>query len=324
MMINISEFLITIFKKILKRPIISKNYKTKYHISRNSFSYYIRNNLPLSETLVEALEQIILDEISNNKEKEQKLTDYFKIFLTGDERNTTNTNEIIKIVLPKITTNSNKKHSKGKFRAVNVSELLDMGWSLDSYMSECSRMWDETMDYVMTDEHKGSIEQWIQIVREYPENSKILLNENNEMVGFWDFITLFKNDYERAKKGLLIDCELTLDIISPMISGTYNIYMASICLQENYKKTLALQKLLYSLLDTFEDLAENNIFINEICTWAYTDSSIALCKAIGLKYQTDHKEHGKIFCGNMLELLNQPLCSKYKILKTMYNKQFNM
>jgi hypothetical protein len=47
-----------------------------------------------------------------------------------------------------------------------------------------------------------------------------------------------------------------------MIPGTYNIYFASICLKENYKKTLALQKLLISMLNVFEELALNGVFID--------------------------------------------------------------
>ena len=176
----------------------------------------------------------------------------------------------------------------------------------------------------MTDEHKGGIEQWIQIVKEHPDNSRILLNDKDEMVGFWDFVTLFEDEYKKAKAGQLNDCELTVEIMPPMIPGTYNIYFASICLKENYKKTLALQKLLISMLNVFEELALNGVFIDEICTWAYTDSGIALSKALGLKYHVEHKEHGKIFYTTMIDLLKQPLSKKFKTLKVMYNQYFKI
>jgi hypothetical protein len=267
--------------------------------------------------------------------KKDKAIIYLKKFLTDDEsKDFNNINyelEQIKKLVFYVSKKLNRSFKKSKlvntkteltYKIVDISTLLKMGWTLEKYMIQCSNMWDDTMENKMTDEHKGGIEQWIKIVKEYPDNSRILLNDKNEMVGFWDFVTLFDDEYKRLKSGKLNDCELTVDIMPPMIPGTYNIYFASICLKDNYKKTLALQKLLISMLNVFEELALNGVFIDEICTWAYTNSGIALSKALGFEYHIEHKEHGKIFCTTMVDLLKQPLAKKFKTLKAFYNQHF--
>ena len=107
-----------------------------------------------------------------------------------------------------------------------------------------------------------------------------------------------------------------------MIPGTYNIYVTSIMLKDEYRKSLAFQKLLFSIIDTIEEYALNNVFIDEVCAWAYSDSGIALSKTLGLTYLTEHKEHGKVYCGKVIDLLNKPLCNKFTRLKKLYFERF--
>lgn len=215
------------------------------------------------------------------------------------------------------------KRNRSKIRVVDIRELIKMdGWSLEKYHIDCMAMWDSISETgSMPEEHKGSFEQWDKLKRIQPDNFKILL-DGSEMIGFWDFLALFDDSFEKAKKGELVDSELTSDITPYMFPGTYNIYVTSVMLQESYRKNLTLQKLLFSMLETFEEYALNGIFINEICTWAYSEDGISLSKSLGLKYKTKHKEHGQIYCGNVVDLINQSICDSFQSLKSRYNKYF--
>lgn len=211
-----------------------------------------------------------------------------------------------------------KNHGLG-IRAVHIDELLKMGWSVEKYIIECFKMWDSVFEECVPDEHRGTIDQWVKIVKHSPDTQRAILNKNNEFIGSWSIKPLFDDVYLKAKAGDFVTGDFTVNVIPVMLPGNYNIYVG-VCLKEDYRNTFAVQRLIFSIVSVIEELALNGIFINEICAWAYTNDGISLCKTIGLKYLLDHKEHGEIYCGTMKNLLEQPICSNFKTLKTLYEQ----
>jgi hypothetical protein len=136
--------------------------------------------------------------------------------------------------------------------------------------------------------------------------------------GYYYFIPLFKDVFQKAKDGQLFDSEITVDKVPFLLQGIYDIYFIVICLRETYRKTFALKQMLFSVMELFEEMALNGIFVNEICTQAYSDSGIALCKSIGLKYLKNHIDKGKVYHGTILDILKHPLYAKFSKLKEMY------
>ena len=93
---------------------------------------------------------------------------------------------------------------------------------------------------------------------------------------------------------------------------------------DKYRKTLALKRLLFSMIETFEQYAQKGVFINEICAWAYSEGGISISKSLGLSYIKKHKEHGEVYCGKTIDLLNKPICNEFKTLKTLYIQHFKV
>jgi len=321
-MISTSDFLTTILKDILGLPLVGDIYEKVYKVSRNIFSIYIGTNKRLGKRATNALKKIILHEIKKDENKKVQILQFMNAFLSEKEKQTLkDASSIVEIVVSKYT--KQPKQSNNEIEIVGIYELVNRGWTLESYMEECFKFWDSiTETGLMPDEHKGFVDQWVGLIKQQHDNYKILLDSHGQMIGFWDFLALFDDAFSKAKKGQLVDADLSVDIMPVMIPGTYNIYVTSIMLKDEYRKSLAFQKLLFSIIDTIEEYALNSIFIDEVCAWAYSDSGIALSKTLGLTYITEHKEHGKVYCGRVIELLNKPFCSKFTMLKKLYLDHF--
>jgi hypothetical protein len=207
---------------------------------------------------------------------------------------------------------------KTNLKVVDMYELISMGWTIKDYIIEVYKAWGEIIDN-FEEEHKEDQLVWEKIVLDHMESRKVLMNEKNEFVGYWNFDPLFDEIFNKAKDGKLIEGGIKQEDIPYFIPGEYNLYFENIFINSNYQKTsFALKKILISILDTFEEMAQNDVYIKEICVWGFTDNGKALCKSLGLKYRKDHIEEGEIYCGTMKELLNHPICKDRNVLKNLY------
>lgn len=320
-MITTSDFLTIILKNILNLLIINNKLEEKGIASRHVFSIYIGTNKRLGRKATLALKTTILDEISENKEKEVSILQFMNQFLSKNEKQSlTNTTNIVEVAISKFSKKTSQVNNK--LETVGIYDLVDRGWTLEQYMLKCFDYWDNSSNTgSMPDEHKGFVAQWVDLIKQQPDNRRILL-DNGEMIGFWSFTALFNDAFSKAKQGLLLDSEISVAMMPLMFPGTYNIYIASMMLKDNYRKTLALQQLLFSMIETLEEYALKGVFVNEVCAWAYSESGVALSKSLGLKYTLDHTECGQVYCSKAINLLEQPILNDFKTLKALYARHF--
>ena len=311
----VSDFLNTLFKNILERPISPNVYVTKYNISRNNFVYYIKTNKPMSNPVADALYKIIIDTIREEPEKEASIKNYMNQFIT-DEKNLT-TEGIIKLGISKFTATNKTIKRKNKIRAVSFQDIQEMKIDVKDLIIEAMLLDSEIFDDIPV-EHEGTLDQWFDLGNEYPDTWRYLFDENNKIIGYWSFKPLFDNDFIKAKEGLLFDNELNLNMMPMLVQGTYNIYFVEICLDNKHKGTATLRLLLNSIASAIEILASKEIFIDEICTQAYTADGERLCKSLGLKYHKKHVDCGDIYCGSIKDLLDKPFCRDFHNLKKLY------
>lgn len=287
----------------------------------------------IGDTCSYALANLIIKETKYDDFKRKLVLDYLKQYLTVKERdylyrNPNDIKTVVKFATSKFSVNGipdinnvNYKDAEIDLRVVDIEELLSLGWRIEDYICEVRKIW---LDIVgdMPEEYIGDVDKWIQIINDHPESRKVLLTGKNELVGYWEFDPLFDEAFKKAKEGELLEGDMTINDIPYLIPGVYNIYFENICISNNYKKTitksLALKKMIFSIIDTLEELARNDTFINEICTWAYTESGIVLCKSLGLKYYKDHEESGEVYCGTIYDLLNHPICNDFTKIKELY------
>ncbi|MEN8907615.1 MAG: hypothetical protein ABF289_16815 [Clostridiales bacterium] len=211
------------------------------------------------------------------------------------------------------------KDNDNDLKIADMNDLIKLGWDVNRYLSEGATLNYETIED-LTPEHDAVNDEYLKVISENPENRRVLLNRDNKMVGLWSFLQLYDEWFQKAKEGKLFDSELNTKMIPPLIAGTYNLYFVIIAHNVKYDKINAFRKLFFSLIKSIESFALEGIFFNEICTLAYSESGKALCKSIGLKYHTDHIDHGEIYCGNMKELLEKPLCKDFNLVKSLYKQ----
>lgn len=327
-----ADFITDIIKTLLKKRLSSKEYEQEdIGGSRNIFRQCVERNNGIGEQCSYALANLIIKETKYDEIKRKLVLDYLKRYLTPKENDYMKHNpDDIKIIVgfasAKFSNKNNmpdinKLHYKQNegLRVVSLSELFNMGWTVNDFMLGIRKLWREIIPD-MPDEHMGDMEDWGKIHVEHPETRKALMNKN-EMIGYWEFDPLFPKIFEKAKNGELAEGEMTINDIPFLISGTYNIYFENICIVgggKSLSKSVALRKMLHSIISTLEDLALNGVFINEICTWAYTESGSVLCKSLGLRFHKDHDEVGKVYCGTIYDLLNHSICNEFPLIKQLY------
>lgn len=327
-----AKFITDIVCNILNKPISSKDYKT-IGGSPNIFRLCVERNKGIGEQCAFALANLIIQETKFDDLKRKMVYDYIKQYLTAKEqdymnKNITDIKTIVRFASMKFSKrNRNSMPDINKLtipmesmRIVGIDELFKMGWTVYDFIKGIEGLWRELIPDI-PDEHIGDREKWAKIHTEHSESRKALLNNKNQMIGYWEFDVLFSEVFEKAKNGELLEGEMSINDIPFMFEGTYNIYFENICIIDKSKtlsKSVALRKMLHSIISTIEELALDNIFINEICTWAYTGSGIALCKSLGLKFFKKHEEVGEIYLGTIHDLLSHPICNEFPTLKDLY------
>ena len=321
-MLTPEKLITTIVIDILDEPISSEDKNLALGGSKNTFKQCIKRNVGVGKRVNSMLYKLIL----KHPEKFHDISHYLNQFLTTEEKkyyeNTSpdNIKKLLNTVVNKINTKKIKKslinNSEPNIRILIIFELLNLGWTIQSYMKNCFKLWN---DYTSTNEDFGTVSQWSKIISIHPHNRRILINKQNELIGFWDFVTLFEEDYEKAKKGNLVDADFNADKMPFFLPGTHNIFVTSILLRKDFRGIL-LKNLLFSMLDAFEKFAVDGIFINEILTWAYSDNGISLSRSLGLNFLCKHKEEGEIYISNMKTLLKHPLVKEFKTLKNLYDE----
>lgn len=201
-------------------------------------------------------------------------------------------------------------------KAVDVYDLMDMGWSVRDCAKAIIELSCETIDDLTPE--RLNIEQSASGIEVQPETRRFLIDNKSKVVGYLSFLPLFEETFSKVKSGKFSGNEVTPDTIAMLVSGTYNVYFTSACLEKRYRKTFVLRKLLFSVIEQVEKLAIHGIFINEICTWACSTEGKSLCKSIGLIHHVNHIEDGEMYCGSMDELMDKPLFKNFGILRALY------
>jgi len=307
-----SNFINTIVKDILKKEISSNN-MFKYDGSRNTLRQCVNRNTVIGDRVVTMLSNMISMEIDIIKK--DKAIDYVRK-IAGI--NSADIKELVTIAADRINRKDTIMNTDN-FKIVGIPELLKMGWTIRQYVEAATLLSYEEITG-LTDEHNGEIEDNIKIVSEQPENRRILLDENNNMIGMWSFKPFYDDIFQKAKNGELYDGEIRASMLPTLIPGIYNIYFSNICLKKHHRKSKVFKILWESIIELFQEWAKDGIYIKEICAQAYTTSGINLCKTAGLQFHKNHIDHGEIYCGYVWDLVENKYCNEFEEVRKLYQE----
>lgn len=319
---NCADFINTIVVDILDKSLSShKNYELGG--SYNTFRQCIDRNKNIGKKPIIMITNMINREIYDIKKN--KAIEFLKDFLTHSEleymkNNPNDIKSLVTFAAEKVNEKINTIVDTDNFKIVDIFEWKKLGKSVRDYVIEAIKLGYETIEN-LTEQHGGEIEQLTKMISKHPANRRILLDKNNNFIGYWSIEPLFENIFVQAKNGELFDNELTADKIAiPVPGSTYNAYFSSICLKEDYRKMSAFKILFFSLIEYFEKLATEEIYFNEICTLAYSTYGESLCKTMGLQLHKKHIDHGNIYCGYVYDLIERPFCKKSEKVKNLYRE----
>jgi len=143
---------------------------------------------------------------------------------------------------------------------------------------------------------EGTFEQWYPIFLKNPETWRIMVNTKNEIIGYWHFVPLRIETYEKIKTGKIHEIELNEnDIIELVKRGNYKIYFRSLVLKKEYRKSKATKKLIVSFFNVLKELEEKGIIIDEMCANAYTPQGKKWCEKLGMEYIGEISPNGSLY-----------------------------
>jgi GNAT superfamily N-acetyltransferase len=145
-------------------------------------------------------------------------------------------------------------------------------------------------------QREGTTEQWAPVFMHNPDSYSLLVVNRNQIVGYWGFAVLPKEQFDRAKAGVLLDSEITKDKIVPLdCPDEYLLYFVLIAVEEKHRSKGG-GMLIRAFLNRLEVLArERRIFFREICANAFTKDGRRLCENFGMNYLREHTDFGQVF-----------------------------
>ena len=175
-------------------------------------------------------------------------------------------------------------------------------------------------------DHMGDLNQWDEICRAFPNNTKMLVIAN-EICGFWTFMVLKDEYFKLAQQGKLREGDVTIKALDCMKEPKeFKGYFLDIVVSPEHRTTRNFHLLIDAFVNQLEAYAESGSFLVEWCANAYSEPGKKLCKIFGLKYVCDHEQEGEgeIFYAKLdSEMLKLPVFKKYPRLVELYSKYFN-
>lgn len=159
--------------------------------------------------------------------------------------------------------------------------------SIDEIASKCLDICKETMG---KESLKDTVTKRnrVNIIKDYPQNSRLLILKG-EIIGFWFFVSLKKEQFELAKKGKLCEKTITKNNIINLNDepiGEYRGYFVDIAISQKYQKiekSKYFKLLLKSFIEQIEKYAKKEeIFFTEWCAVASTKQGEKFCEHFGL------------------------------------------
>lgn len=123
----------------------------------------------------------------------------------------------------------------------------------------------------------------------------VTLEENDNIIGFYEIIPLKKNIYYKVKNGELNEKDITAKHMKP---DDYSyLYLSSVAFHPEHKSTGNILKLMKLFKEQIGKLAKNGTVIKEVMADCLTDDGCKICTNIlKLKFVANTPHNSNIYC----------------------------
>jgi len=202
-----------------------------------------------------------------------------------------------------------------------IEDVLSWGWNGKKLAGELIRLDYMTIPSLIV-RHEGDTDQWAPVFMSQPDTWRLLVDKPQSIVGYWHFTPLHPEDFAAAKRGTLLDSNITIDKVQSFsLPGFYDIYFSQVCMHPSFRKRQGVQLLFKSIFQLFDNLSRRGIFVKEICANAYTNAGNTMCRNFRLEYLCKHSERGKIYAGPVRNLVGHKLAEDFPDMAERYKEQ---
>jgi len=188
-----------------------------------------------------------------------------------------------------------------KLSVRSLRDLHAVGWSTTDVMKQLEHMDYENVAGLDTTS-AGVIDQWATVAESNPEGYAFVVDESQQVVGYWHFEALPEELFSKALRGELEDSEITVDKVTILCApGVVDLYFIIFLVEKRCRGLKVNRLLLEALLDRLEELAESGIYARRICANAFTPEGVGLCKSMGMRYLRQHSRVGLMFDIDLLD-----------------------
>jgi hypothetical protein len=203
-------------------------------------------------------------------------------------------------------------------RVGDIETVRRWGWSPEKLLEVMIAL-DYRSLHDLDERNEGTVKQWAPIFQNHPQTWRLLYDRAENVVGYWHFAPLFDEDYKRAVEGAMFDSEITEGRIPRFELGEAHcrIYFVQLYLACEFRQ-LSCQRLLFSsILQVIQQLAQQGVFISDVCANAYSDEGLAHCKTLRLEFTAKHPR-GDMYCAPISKVLEGRLAQSFPKLLDLY------
>jgi len=143
-------------------------------------------------------------------------------------------------------------------------------------------------------EHEGTPEQWAPIFQESPYTWKLIVL-GDEVVGYWQFMCLKPEYYQKVVSGEIIDSEVSVEMMEyPVVAGRYNVFFCVLAIKRAFQGTQAHALIEKSLVGCIRDFTSHGVFFENMYSCGFTHEGIRMCqKIMKMRHLGRHPRAGK-------------------------------
>ena len=177
----------------------------------------------------------------------------------------------------------------------------------------------------LTDDLEGSVEQWSRIFEKHPDTWRLLIYGDN-IVGYWQFVSLAEPRFNAIRDGDMVDAEISEShVLNYDDGGDFNLYVTMLAVDEKHR-IKGLSTLWTSFIEVLSELAEQkDVYFSNACAVAYTKTAEKFCKKRGMTFLKEHDKHGSVYVMSLKDsrVFSKETATSWKNLPEIYEKRFH-
>ncbi|MCB1824783.1 MAG: hypothetical protein KDJ54_09510 [Candidatus Competibacteraceae bacterium] len=205
-------------------------------------------------------------------------------------------------------------------RVITSVDVLSWGWNGEKLLKKLIALDRKILgDELTSDSREGTVDQWAPLfMRDVDGWSAIAIDR--QIIGYYSFFALIEDSYERAKRGHLLDSEVTIDNTVPFdVPGIYKGYFVLIGADPKFSG--AGRKLLDSFFDNLQALAERGVLFEEMLANAFTADGKRTCEGFGMEKLCDHSDFGVVYSLRLKPWPSRLDFKRWQEIKQLYEER---